>query len=698
MLIVAGGSFLSLTKISNSYTQTVERNLTNYALVIGSQVGAQYFERYGDVQAFAVNKVLRDMDISKIPSALDDYVRLYLIYDVILVVDTQGHPLASNIKDSNGKEVNFKALQKMNFKETDWFKAVMSGHTTDDTELGFSGTYFEDFMEDPITSAAFDEPRYGSSFSSAVRDSHGNVVGVITNRAHPKWFETDLNVDIKDSQRNGMKNTRFTLINGKGKIIFDYLLDGQKEVVLKRNPELILKKDFSSEHPGSEQAMNGTEGIVQFVDKNGTDIVSSFHHISNSKWPKSLGWSVILTTNEHDALEPVIAAKNIFYILLLSCMLMGILIAVGVSFGISRSVSYVTSVLSTNGSEVSIASEKIASASTQLSQASTEQAAAIQETVAAVDEISAMVEKNAEAANRSKETSALSRQMAEQGRRNVENMSQAIEDINSSNNAISEQMDDSNRQLSEITQLISDIGSKTKVINEIVFQTKLLSFNASVEAARAGEYGKGFAVVAEEVGNLAEMSGTAAKEITSLLDESTRKVESIVSETKSRVERAMIAAREKVTAGNTTAKECNRSLEEILRYVQEVDGLVSEIAVASNEQSIGIREISKAIGQMDTVTQQNSSIAHASSVSADQLREQATQLNNMVRSLSKIVLGNNKGTINEVREEELSDDNDSDQTNNTRPKLTLIKGQKNHTHYNSERSLQTDTEQAVGSN
>ena len=81
----------------------------------------------------------------------------------------------------------------------------------------------------------------------------------------------------------------------------------------------------------------------------------------------------------------------------------------------------------------------------------------------------------------------------------------------------------------EILGYIKSIEEKTKVINDIVFQTKLLSFNASVEAARAGEQGKGFAVVAEEVGNLATMSGTSAEEISKLLESSISHIESIPS-------------------------------------------------------------------------------------------------------------------------------------------------------------------------
>lgn len=88
-----------------------------------------------------------------------------------------------------------------------------------------------------------------------------------------------------------------------------------------------------------------------------------------------------------------------------------------------------------------------------------------------------------------------------------------------------------NRGLQDLVLLIGKIREKTKVIDEIVFQTRLLSFNASVEAARAGEHGKGFAVVAEEVGSLAQMSGSAAKEISAILAEGVSKAESLTART-----------------------------------------------------------------------------------------------------------------------------------------------------------------------
>ncbi|MCX7978832.1 MAG: methyl-accepting chemotaxis protein, partial [Bdellovibrionaceae bacterium] len=92
------------------------------------------------------------------------------------------------------------------------------------------------------------------------------------------------------------------------------------------------------------------------------------------------------------------------------------------------------------------------------------------------------------------------------------------EQIKVSAQKFSEDMHGSIQELEAAMGVIRQVAKKTEVINEIVFQTKLLSFNASVEAARAGEAGKGFAVVAEEVGKLAKMSGDAATEISQIVE------------------------------------------------------------------------------------------------------------------------------------------------------------------------------------
>lgn len=126
-----------------------------------------------------------------------------------------------------------------------------------------------------------------------------------------------------------------------------------------------------------------------------------------------------------------------------------------------------------------------------------------------------------------------SRTVATEGKITIELMIKAINMIDEPNKEIMTRMTDSNHEIQKIVSMIKEISEKTQLINDIVFQTKLLSFNASVAAARAGEHGKGFSVVAEEVGNLAEMSGEAAKEIEILLKNSVSQVENIVDTTQS---------------------------------------------------------------------------------------------------------------------------------------------------------------------
>lgn len=324
-------------------------------------------------------------------------------------------------------------------------------------------------------------------------------------------------------------------------------------------------------------------------------------------------------------------------------VVIGFIAAQTMGWAISRSLSgsllAVVRNLEQNSDSVSAAAQSISASGAELSSSTTEQAAALQETMASVDEISAMIGKNADNASTSRVASGESQKAATLGRTRVGEMIESMREIDSSNVEVKKQIEESNQAIANIASMINEIGEKTKVINDIVFQTKLLSFNASVEAARAGEHGKGFAVVAEEIGNLARMSGTAATEITALLDESTKRVDSIVDETTRKIDAITQVSRSKVAHGSDIAKICGEALDVIVKNVSQVGSLVEEIATASNEQSKGVNEITKAMSQMDQVTQRNSAASAEASVSSDNLAHQAVVLNQMVGNLLRIVEG-----------------------------------------------------------
>lgn len=149
----------------------------------------------------------------------------------------------------------------------------------------------------------------------------------------------------------------------------------------------------------------------------------------------------------------------------------------------------------------------------------------------------------------------------------------------------------------KIEQIIS-------VIEEIAFQTNLLALNAGVEAARAGEAGKGFAVVAQEVRELAQRSGRAAKDIKTLINTST----------------------EEVNAGARLVQETGAALTVISQQIATISTHVEGIASASRDQSAALGEVNSAVGQMDSLTQQNAAMVEETSAASRQLADEADQL------------------------------------------------------------------------
>ncbi len=249
--------------------------------------------------------------------------------------------------------------------------------------------------------------------------------------------------------------------------------------------------------------------------------------------------------------------------------------------------NYILSQIDNASAQVVTGAGQISDASIRLSQGACEQASSIQELTATIEEIKSQIDLNAANANKAKAYANHVKDDAIGGNKHMEEMLKAMNEINVSS---------------------SNISKIIKVIEDIAFQTNILSLNAAVEASRAGQYGKGFAVVAEEVRSLATRSAEAAKETTDMIEASIKKAEH----------------------GTVIAKITATSFNEIVEGIEKVAEIVGEIANASTEQSSSIDQINNGISQVSGVVQENSAASEESAAAIEELYQQSEMLKEMV--------------------------------------------------------------------
>jgi methyl-accepting chemotaxis protein len=353
----------------------------------------------------------------------------------------------------------------------------------------------------------------------------------------------------------------------------------------------------------------------------------------------SIGEKIELNSEESVREAGAVAKTSLIRTSLFSAIMLiaGLIVSAKINIALIRSITAQTDRLNVQGDSIRKLSSETSSTSEDIAAATAQQASAVQETASAIEEINAMVALTAANAGKLAEAASLGNNLAKTGQDSVREMLSEMDQIKSANRAVAIEVEASNTRMIHIVSLISDIGEKTKVINDIVFQTKLLSFNASVEAARAGESGKGFAVVAEEVGNLAQLSGKSAKEIFDMLQNSIKQVNEIAATNVSAINQSLTHSAKRVESGLASASRCDSSLGKIAEQISEVSTLSGDIATAVGEQKVGLNEVGNAIRLFSESTEINSAAAARSANVAGSLRENAAGLESLITDMVKMV-------------------------------------------------------------
>ena len=250
--------------------------------------------------------------------------------------------------------------------------------------------------------------------------------------------------------------------------------------------------------------------------------------------------------------------------------------------------------LTKTAEKTSECSRQVASSSQSLAKDSIAQTEALGQCKSALDQVKLMIGNSSKASDEAKQLASETLSAAREGHDAMKLMQQAMEEISQSN---------------------SEVVHITQAIDEIAFQTNLLSINAVVEAARAGDAGVGFAVVAEEVRKLAQTTAERAKNTSTIIEGTIKKTQ----------------------RGTEIGSEVAVHFHHISSKAQDVDNHIADIHNASKQQSSAIHQVGGAIHDLEELTHSNVAIAGQSSETADHLMSQVAQVEQTVWTLKELV-------------------------------------------------------------
>lgn len=288
---------------------------------------------------------------------------------------------------------------------------------------------------------------------------------------------------------------------------------------------------------------------------------------------------------------------------------------------------------------VKTTSSSLALISENLNQSTREQSKSLGSTSSSLYQISQMAKSSSENAQSSTEAVLSCNTLAEHGKKSVGEMIISVNEISDGNSLFISEIEENNKKMEEIVKIILEIGDKTKVINDIVFQTRILSFNASVESARAGEHGKGFAIVADEIGKLAAVSGEAAKEISDLLLRSEREVKLIVNDTSKRIMVLVEDGKNRIGKSKTVIDKTETVIDSVVVEVAKIARMLSGISMAIAEQDSSIDGINSDMLELNNVAEGTSKISLETQNSAEILLEQSQKLSFSIINLKNSIHG-----------------------------------------------------------
>ena len=352
----------------------------------------------------------------------------------------------------------------------------------------------------------------------------------------------------------------------KGIIQDQVVIDESRQIIAKVNAGLLNDRIKGKAHSsGVSSLVVEINNMIERMESNLSVLSESLVALSNAKYDYKIPHIDNLTG-------------------LLASLLSGVRVT-------QSSINEVICLIDKSNVELFSSANELENASKELSDSSNSQAASLEETAAAIEEISATVSRSSE---------------------NALQMAKYAQNVTKSSEVGKNLAEETASSMDEINNQVIAINEAITVIDQIAFQTNILSLNAAVEAATAGEAGRGFAVVAAEVRNLAARSAEAAKEIKNLVQTATTKTKD----------------------GKEITSKMIEGFNDLNENIVTTTKLIDDVANASKEQQMAMLQISDTVNSLDRATQQNASLASSISEMAVSTSFLVTQLQKTVKQTS----------------------------------------------------------------
>ena len=640
-------------------------SLFQTAEVLKEEVGVQYqavaegiaekihlhlAERYADAQVFSRVRMPGVQELwgqsesysKDFVQILNAYVQASGMYSLVQVVDLEGHLIAVNDRDAEGRPLQTEWLYERSFRSAPWFlslqqydRQAISAESSSNSHLDRE-VYVESVMFDRDVKELFPQESGLTVGLTVPLYDHGQVVAYGSHRMKFSKIEHIFQEAYQHLKESGFPHAELILQDGQGMTLVEYAPGvHQTEEVIHDLDNVVFKTNLAQLGlEAAQSAVQGKSGYSRnFHPGKQANQVIGYSHLPVGAKSSGMPWSVLVHVPEEEAFSHVRYLTN----KTLLEMLAGLLVVVPIGIFMGRKVvsrlkpfwevaekaskgdlthrvpvktqdelgqmglamnnlldQLSRMLLQTRAVAQSLSQEsaQLSSVGHQVVQVSQAQVHQATQVAAAVEEMSSTAE---DMARHTQALAATATGVNDSAVRGGEIVVSSIHGMES----VSNRMQDSAGSIQNLGQRSKEIGDIIGVIEDIAEQTNLLALNAAIEAARAGDQGRGFAVVADEVRKLAERTGKATKEIATV-------IEAVQAGTHEAV-RSMEAGTQEAHTGMALVREAGIRLTEIVAGVQRVVDMIQHFAGSTKQQSEVSGQISSSIQQVAQLSQNNES-------------------------------------------------------------------------------------------